>query len=245
LVAGVGSVLAGFLHVLLRARLAGGGLGTLKRALESRTDAVLTIAAIDFIAGVLAALVGAVAGASEPGGLVRFVNAHPLPGWMAVGLVGPFLSDRLFSGSIVRGRFDPRAARVRGNEVDLRRLAESRGTRISDDAWRLRAESLKSIEMQVWIQVQRALGDEADRLRACVDSLAVDNVRMLARLPMHARDLQNLPRRIIEALDRVEAVSPNDPSYADLLLALAEEMLLGRVWEPIEVLCAGAAAPST
>jgi hypothetical protein len=196
--------------------------------------------AIDFVSGLILAGAVVIVGITQPAQLIRVINASPALGWALLGAFGPLLSDRLFSGAIVRGRFDPNFSRTHAAIQGTDPMLSGDGVRIRDDAWRLRSEQLKSIELSVWVLVQTKLTDESIRLRAAAESLAIEDKVRLYEVVVLTRRFQELESdrfapTLREALGRLDGVVATDPSCVDLVLALVEELIRAEVWEPLEV----------
>jgi hypothetical protein len=243
LMSGFGGVLVGSLHVILKVRsYAGGGVGTLRRAVAGRRQSVYVILGVDYFGGVAVALIALAAGLSQPGWLVSLVSKTPWFGWIVLGGAGPLLSDRLLTGSVVRGRYESWLAR---NNPDDWELASRAGLRnLQSGAWRLRNEAVRSIELYVWVIVQRRLILEAKRLRTQALQLIRDQpedarelIVLVDRLGMN--DLVTLPQEVIDAAARITP-GCSIPVLQELLDALVNELVNSQIWWPLEVLCGDA-----
>ncbi len=160
--AGLGSVVVGFAHVTLKvAKNEGGGARTLFQAFRSRPRHLVALAVIDFLGGLTVALAGYLAGATEPQRLIEITNTEPLKGWLLVGGLGPVLAGRVFTGGLVRGRFEAWTTPGVEDHADANRSDAG----VADEAWRMRIEITETLEDAVWARVSSNLEARAANYR--------------------------------------------------------------------------------
>lgn len=232
LLSGFGGVLSGLAHLVLRTWSEGGGFRTLRQSLGESGRHVCTIMVIDFVGGCLLGLVGFVGGATEPGRLVALVNDRPLVGWTLVGVLGPVISGRLFTGGFVRGRYE------QWFNPDYREdglFAQDRSD-VADQAWRLRAEAVASVEDRAWANVQATLSREADRLRLLVEQRLEGDEAEAELLVRLTRAYFRRPRR--RATERVQGAigecDDSPPGYqSEAAKRLGHALINDSYWEPV------------
>lgn len=238
--AGLGSVTIGLLHALWRARSEGGGLRTVVSGLHNARYQTAALMVIDFTGGVLVGVGVIVVGLSNSV-VLQIFDVNVALGWFAVGLIGPAVAGRLFTGGFVRGRYDEWIPEPDGEPVQ--RTAED----LADAAWRLRVELIQTIEDQVWILVRRHLEVRADELRKPLLKRIRKSDRDALMLVTHtqsyfARPRRTMPDEVEQALAKALANVPPQGSevipikgslYQNRVEALGEALLSCACWDVV------------
>lgn len=236
-IAGLGGSVSGSAHALYRAWKEGGGLRTIYRALIASGRHVYALLIIDFSGGVLTAVLGWASGATAPERLVSLVNDTPSLGWFLVGLLGPVVAGRLFTGGFVRGRYNEWID-THSSDQSPKGSTFVRWSEVADQAWRLRSEAVATIEDKVWVIVQGNLGRAAAANRESLEAKLRAEPETAAELERLARSYFDRQRRNMSAEVR-SAVDALDGAhggrfYAQRVERLGHALINGGFWDVID-----------
>ena len=236
LFAPLSSIIIGQLHVLLQMRPVGGGARSIGNAYKAVPESAIVIVGIDAIGGFLLMGLLLLVAPTGPKEFIQLVKDAPPVGWAVVGFAGPFVSDRSFVGSFVRGKVE--------QLIPLTLPAEPRHPEGSSDAWRLRNEAVHSLVDALWKIVKRAYHPKLVALRTCIEEQlesgkteATDFVRYVEDFYEVGKKVKRTTPPTVATYLRLFASTDHPSEQVEIAKSLAFATLNTGEWSPVEVFC--------
>lgn len=232
--AALGALIVGQLKLLLRLRSVGGGVRSICEATRSEPSHYLTIVVVDSVTGLLLALLVALLKPSASL-LVRSFDVSPFVGWTIVGSLGPYIADKGFVTSLLKGRLSsilPGAAEAEKE--------------VATQSWGLRREAVEEIRRALWNVVRRKVRAEFFRLRWCIEEGillgGIDADYFIDDVDDYLREFGGMVSGSHVAAARIQLPPYRDRSadervHLGRIVALAVALLRDEAWSVIENYC--------
>lgn len=234
LFAALGGFAVGQMSLFLRLRSVGGGVRSTLQAISDERMSYAIVVLIDSVTGLLTALVF---GLVAPSAFVvtRFFGWSEPLGWIAIGSLGPWIADRGYSGSLLKGRLATFLPGVGATEDE-----------IATESWRLRREAVDALRRSLWRVVRRSVSSEYIRLRTCVEEKLtngdidadifvadVDDYIRVIRAGRRSAEVDRARRELPPYADR----SLDEKTHRSTVIELACAMLDDQGWDVVEQYC--------
>jgi hypothetical protein len=225
----VGAVVAGALQLLLRLlSVTGATIRDVVKVAFGDRYALGSVVLVDSIGGALLGAIIALTRPTQPAALVQFIRDHSVLGWLALGLLGPFVGDlvvttRFFKTPTTR-------TRERGSATTSPPL---------EDSARIRSQSSAELRLRIWVLVESRHLARSQAHRAGILALIENDLDQAMALLQATEDFLKGPldgkrrQKIDSALSRASKAS-GAQLQRECLVALATELLRAGESQPVE-----------